>query len=75
MPRTLKEGDSPLAVRNLTRKTTIEAVQSLSERQKEIEMTQVLWEMVKEKLIAPHADVKLESYDLGLRTGTAPKTR
>ena len=30
------------------------------------EMTQVLWEMVKEKLIAPHADVKLETYDLGL---------
>jgi isocitrate dehydrogenase len=31
------------------------------------EMTQVLWEMVKQKLIAPHADVKLESYDLGLK--------
>ena len=31
------------------------------------EMTQVLWEMVKEKLIAPHADVKLETYDLGLK--------
>jgi isocitrate dehydrogenase len=30
-------------------------------------VTQVLWEMVKVKLIAPHADVKLESYDLGLK--------
>jgi isocitrate dehydrogenase len=30
------------------------------------EMTRVLWEMVKEKLIKPHADVNLETYDLGL---------
>ena len=31
------------------------------------EMTQVLWEMVKGKLIKPHLDVNLESYDLGLK--------
>jgi isocitrate dehydrogenase len=30
------------------------------------EMTQVLWDIVKVRLIAPHADVNLESYDLGL---------
>jgi isocitrate dehydrogenase len=30
------------------------------------EMTRVLWEMVKEKLISPYADVNLETYDLGL---------
>jgi aconitate hydratase len=35
VPRALKEG-TPLAVRNLTQGTTIEAKQSLSERQKEI---------------------------------------
>ena len=31
------------------------------------EMTQVLWEMVKARLIEPHVDVHLESYDLGLK--------
>jgi isocitrate dehydrogenase len=30
------------------------------------EMTRVLWEMVKERLIAPHVDVKRETFDLGL---------
>ena len=30
------------------------------------EMTRVLWEMLKEKLIRPWADVSLETYDLGL---------
>ena len=30
------------------------------------EMTRVLWEMLKEKLIRPWADVNLETYDLGL---------
>lgn len=30
------------------------------------EMTRVLWKWVKEKLIQPHADVRVEYYDLGL---------
>jgi isocitrate dehydrogenase len=31
------------------------------------EMTRVLWAWVKEKLITPHVDLKVEYYDLGLR--------
>ncbi len=31
------------------------------------EMTRVLWKSVKEKLIFPHVDVKIEYYDLGLK--------
>lgn len=30
------------------------------------EMTRVMWQMVKEKLIFPHVDISLEYYDLGL---------
>ncbi len=30
------------------------------------EMTRVLWPMVKEKLLAPYIDLKIEYYDLGL---------
>ena len=30
------------------------------------EMTRILWPMVKEKLIAPHVNLKVEYYDLGL---------
>jgi len=31
------------------------------------EMTRVMWKMVKEKLLLPYLDVKLEYYDLGLK--------
>ncbi len=31
------------------------------------EMTRVMWKMIKEKLIAPNVDVKIEYYDLGLK--------
>ncbi len=31
------------------------------------EMTRVMWKMVKEKLLFPHLDMKLEYYDLGLK--------
>ena len=30
------------------------------------EMTRVMWTMVKEKLLTPYIDIKVESYDLGL---------
>ena len=30
------------------------------------EMTRIMWKMVKDKLIFPHLDIKLEYYDLGL---------
>ena len=30
------------------------------------EMTRVMWTMVKEKLLAPHVELKTEYYDLGL---------
>ncbi len=30
------------------------------------EMTRIMWQMVKDKLIFPHLDIKLEYYDLGL---------
>ena len=30
------------------------------------EMTRVIWQMIKEKLILPHLDVQLEYYDLGM---------
>jgi isocitrate dehydrogenase len=31
------------------------------------EMTRVMWAMIKEKLLAPHIDLKTEYYDLGLK--------
>ena len=31
------------------------------------EMTRVMWKMVKDKLLLPYLDVKLEYYDLGLK--------
>jgi isocitrate dehydrogenase len=31
------------------------------------EMTRVIWAMIKEKLLLPHLDVKLEYYDLGVK--------
>ena len=30
------------------------------------EMTRILWQMIKEKLILPYVDLKVEYYDLGL---------
>ena len=30
------------------------------------EMTRVIWDLIKEKLIFPHIDIKLRSYDLGI---------
>ncbi|NXR17572.1 IDHC dehydrogenase, partial [Cinclus mexicanus] len=30
------------------------------------EMTRVIWELIKEKLIFPYVDVDLHSYDLGI---------
>ncbi|MBR4820264.1 NADP-dependent isocitrate dehydrogenase, partial [bacterium] len=30
------------------------------------EMTRILWELIKEKLIRPYVDLKTEYYDLGL---------
>jgi isocitrate dehydrogenase len=39
------------------------------------EMTRIIWKLIKEKLVLPHLDAKLEYYDLGLpnrdRTGDA----
>jgi aconitate hydratase len=48
VPRALKEG-TPLAVRNLTRNTTIAANQNLSERQKEIILAGGVLTMRKQK--------------------------
>ena len=31
------------------------------------EMTRIMWKMVKDKLLLPHLDMKLEYYDLGLK--------
>ena len=31
------------------------------------EMTRVLWQMIKDKLILPYVDLKTEYYDLGLK--------
>ncbi len=31
------------------------------------EMTRIMWQMVKDKLLLPHLDMKLEYYDLGLK--------
>jgi len=35
------------------------------------EMTRIIWDMVKEKLILPHLDVQLESYDLHVKARDA----
>jgi isocitrate dehydrogenase len=39
------------------------------------EMTRVLWALVKEKLILPHVDLKVEYFDLGLERREATKDR
>ena len=33
------------------------------------EMTRIMWQMVKEKLLLPYLDMNLEYYDLQLKTG------
>ncbi|MCL1916721.1 MAG: isocitrate dehydrogenase (NADP(+)) [Peptococcaceae bacterium] len=35
------------------------------------EMTRILWQMIKDKLILPHVDLKVEYYDLGLLSRNA----
>ncbi|MBQ9021515.1 MAG: NADP-dependent isocitrate dehydrogenase, partial [Eggerthellaceae bacterium] len=35
------------------------------------EMTRVIWQMIKDKLICPHVDLKTEYYDLGLESRDA----
>ncbi len=35
------------------------------------EMTRVIWDFIKEKLILPHLDVQLETYDLGIESRDA----
>lgn len=37
------------------------------------EMTRVIWKMIREKLVLPYVDVKLEYYDLGLPNREATK--
>lgn len=39
------------------------------------EMTRILWQAIKEKLILPFVDLKTEYYDLGLETATEPRIR
>lgn len=34
------------------------------------EMTRVLWQMIKEELIAPFVELQTVYFDLGLKTGT-----
>ena len=33
------------------------------------EMTRIIWEFIKNKLILPYIDLGIEYYDLGLKTG------
>ena len=37
------------------------------------EMTRILWQMIKDKLITPYVDLKTEYYDLGLLNRNATK--
>ena len=39
------------------------------------EMTRVIWQMLKDKLILPFVDLKSEYYDLGLENETKPTIR
>jgi isocitrate dehydrogenase len=39
------------------------------------EMTRIIWQYIKDKLIHPFLDVKLEYYDLGMNTATRPTIR
>ncbi len=39
------------------------------------EMTRIIWQFIKDKLIHPYLDVDLEYYDLGIERATRPTTR
>jgi isocitrate dehydrogenase len=39
------------------------------------EMTRIIWDFIKKKLILPYLDIDLKYYDLGSRSVTAPTTR
>ena len=39
------------------------------------EMTRIIWQFIKDKLIIPYLDVNLEYYDLGIEHRTPPTTR
>jgi len=39
------------------------------------EMTRIIWALIKDKLIFPYLDLKLEYYDLASKTATRPTTR
>ncbi|MBV8222502.1 MAG: NADP-dependent isocitrate dehydrogenase, partial [Candidatus Eremiobacteraeota bacterium] len=39
------------------------------------EMTRVIWQMIRERLILPYLDVKLEYYDLGVEARDASDDR
>ena len=39
------------------------------------EMTRIIWQLIKDKLIHPYLDLNLEYYDLGMETATRPTTR
>jgi isocitrate dehydrogenase len=39
------------------------------------EMTRIIWQFIKDKLIHPYLDIDLEYYDLGIETATPPTTR
>ena len=36
------------------------------------EMTRIIWQFIKEKLILPYLDVNVDYYDWGLKIGTPP---
>jgi len=39
------------------------------------EMTRIIWRLIKENLLEPYIELNTEYYDLGLETGTRPRTR
>ena len=39
------------------------------------EMTRIIWQWIRERLILPYLDVELKYYDLRSRTATRPTTR
>ena len=39
------------------------------------EMTRIIWQFIKEKLIHPYLDIDLKYYDLSSRIATPPTTR
>ena len=39
------------------------------------EMTRIIWQFIKDKLILPYLDIDLKYYDLGWSTATRPTIR